>query len=157
MKLIDYMNRALIIPELAGQTKAEVVAELARHLCRSQPDWDAEALIQAIVAREDRESTALDIECAFPHCRFAQAERLFLCVGRSTRGVLFGAHNGMPAHLFFLLVAPESMTETHVKALARISRMCRDSRFRARLLSASDAAEMLRIVEEEEAEHEKIG
>jgi PTS system nitrogen regulatory IIA component len=69
------------------------------------------------------------------------------------RGVDFDSLDGGPTHLFFLLVAPEDSASLHLKALARVSRLMKDPAFRERLSSAPDAAEIFRLIKEEDARH----
>jgi PTS system nitrogen regulatory IIA component len=61
--------------------------------------------------------------------------------------------DGQPTQLFFVLVAPENSTGAHLKALARISRVFKDSEFRARLLDAPDADSMFQVISEEDAKY----
>lgn len=153
MKLVEFVRPELILPELLGQGKQQVVAELARHLCRTQPTLDADALTRVLMEREELASTAIGEDIAIPHGKIESATRLIGCVGRSTRGVQFDSLDGRPTHLFFVLVAPESSTGMHLKALARISRVFKDADFRARLMKAPTAADMFRIIEEEDAKY----
>lgn len=153
MKLVEFVRPELIIPELLGQSKQQVIAELARHIARSQPSLDADALTRVLMEREELASTAIGEEIAIPHGKLDTATRLIGCVGRSTRGVAFDSLDGRPTHLFFVLVAPESSMGMHLKALARISRVFKDPDFRGRLMKAPTAAEMFRIIEEEDAKY----
>lgn len=153
MKLVDFVRPELIIPELSGQTKPQVIAELARQLSRTQPNIDAELLTRVLMEREDLASTAIGEDIAIPHGKLDSVTRLIGCVGRSTRGVAFDSLDGRPTHLFFVLIAPESSTGMHLKALARISRLFKDGDFRARLMRAPNAAEMFRTLEEEDARY----
>jgi PTS system nitrogen regulatory IIA component len=61
--------------------------------------------------------------------------------------------DGQPTYLFFVLVAPETSTGAHLKALARISRVFKDAEFRKRLLAASTAEAMYQVVSEEDAKY----
>jgi PTS system nitrogen regulatory IIA component len=88
---------------------------------------------------------------AIPHGKVGGIEHLVAAFGRSRNGVLFDSLDGKPAHLFFLIVAPEYSAGMHLKALARISRLLKDERFRRSLLDAEDADELQRILREEEA------
>jgi PTS system nitrogen regulatory IIA component len=65
----------------------------------------------------------------------------------------FDSIDGKPTHLFFVLVAPESSTGIHLKALARISRLFKDPEFRARLRQAAGAEEMFEVVAEEDGKY----
>jgi PTS system nitrogen regulatory IIA component len=153
MKLVEFVRPELIIPELFGHSKHQVVAELARHLARTQPSLDADALTRVLMEREELASTAIGEDIAIPHGKIETATRLIGCVGRSTRGVQFDSLDGKPTHLFFVLVAPESSTGMHLKALARISRVFKDGDFRSRLMKAPTAADMFRIIEEEDGKY----
>jgi PTS system nitrogen regulatory IIA component len=153
MKLVEFVRPEWIIPELLGQNKQQVVAELARHLARTQSNLDADALTRVLLEREELASTAIGEDIAIPHGKLESATRLIGCVGRSTRGVPFDSLDGRPTHLFFVLVAPESSTGMHLKALARISRVFKDADFRTRLMKAPTASEMFRIIEEEDAKY----
>jgi PTS system nitrogen regulatory IIA component len=78
---------------------------------------------------------------------------LLACVGRSKEGVDFESMDGRPTHIFFVLVAPENSTGAHLKALARISRLFKSSEFRDRLMAAEGAADLYRIISEEDAKY----
>jgi PTS system nitrogen regulatory IIA component len=58
--------------------------------------------------------------------------------------------DGKPAHLFFLLVAPEQSTGQHLKTLAKLSRMLKDVQFRKRLMEARTSDELYRIISEKD-------
>lgn len=150
MKLIEFMRPALIVLDLQARSKPEAIAELARQLAETQFDWDAPALVQALMAREGLSSTGIGDGLAVPHCKFGAATRLVICFGRSTLGIDFDAPDGQPAYLVFLLVAPESMIATHLKALARVTRLGKDAGCRARLMAATTAAEVVRVLDEDD-------
>ena len=58
--------------------------------------------------------------------------------------------DGKPAHLFFLLMAPENSTGAHLQMLARISRLLKDSTLRQRLMTAADQHELYALIEQED-------
>jgi PTS system nitrogen regulatory IIA component len=153
MKIVDFVRPEMIVPEIAARTKPEVVAELAQHIARHQPEVKAEALTRVLMEREGLASTAIGEEVAIPHGKLDSVTRLVACIGRSTAGVNFDSLDRRPTHLFFVLVAPENSTGIHLKALARISRLLKDAAFRSRLLQASSAAEIYRILAEEDAKY----
>ncbi|HPH25262.1 MAG TPA: PTS sugar transporter subunit IIA [Pseudomonadota bacterium] len=153
MKLVDFVRPELIIPELTGRTKPQVIAELARHLAKTQPSIDAEALSRVLMEREDLASTAIGEDIAIPHGKLPSATRMLGCVARSSRGVEFNSIDGKPTHLFFVLVGPDHATGPHLRALARISRVFKDLDFRQRLLKAPTAAEIFRVLSDEDAKY----
>lgn len=153
MKLVEFLRPEFIIPELSGHNKPMVLAELARHLARVQPGLDAEMLNRVLTQREELASTAIGEDIAIPHGKLDALPRMIGCVARSSRGVPFDSIDGKPTHLFFVLIAPEHSTGLHLRALARISRVFKDADFRARLLRAPTAAEIFRVIAEEDAKH----
>ena len=70
--------------------------------------------------------------------------------GVSRAGISFDSLDGEPAHLFFLLVAPEDSAGPHLKALARISRLLKDKHFRDSLRAAKDQKTVAIISDEED-------
>ena len=150
MKITDILNEQVIVPVLAGRTKADIIAELAGVVVRQHRDIDRERLVQALEDRERLNSTALGEGVAIPHGKLPGVKGVIAAFGRSPSGVDFSSLDGKPTHLFFLLVAPEDSAGTHLKALARISRLLKDASFRARLMEAGDAGEVFRIIREED-------
>ena len=153
MKLVDLIRPELVIPELAGRSKAQVLAEFSRHLAKTQPGLDAALLNRILTEREQLATTAIGEDIAIPHGKLDSVSRLIGCLGRSTRGIDFDSLDKKPTHLFFVLIAPESSTGMHLKALARISRLFKDPEFRARLMRAGSAGDLFRILEEEDARY----
>ena len=78
---------------------------------------------------------------------------IIACLGRAPAGVEFDAVDGNPTHLFFVLIAPESSTGAHLKALARISRVFKDAEFRRRLIAADTADRIFAVLSEEDAKY----
>jgi PTS system nitrogen regulatory IIA component len=111
---------------------------------------EAPRLVQILLDRERLGSTAVDDGVAIPHGRLPGLPALAAAFGRSRAGVDFRSADGKKTHLFFALFAPENSAGTHLKALARISRLCRLPTFRAAILAAPDAAAIFRLLEVED-------
>ena len=146
MKLLEFLSEEDIITELQGQTKTEVIAELARQLAQRHAGLDANDLTRALMAREELASTAVGDQIAIPHVKSDHADRLIGCLGRSTSGVDFDSIDGLPTHLFFTLIAPASLPGIHLKTLARISHLFRSGNFRSCLMKAPTASEMFGLI-----------
>ena len=153
MKIVDFVKPELIVADLQAHDKAEVIKELANHLAGYVPNVDREVLAKVLLERERLASTAIGEGVAIPHGKLDAVGKLVACVGRAPSGVDFDSMDGRPTHLFFVLVAPENSTGVHLKALARISRLFKDPEFRTRLIQAKDAAEMYRVIAEEDAKY----
>ncbi len=127
--------------------------ELAVHIAGQNPRIDRTTLLRVLVDREQRASTAIGEGVAIPHGKLGAVGEIVACLGRAAGGVEFDSMDGQPTYLFFVLVAPESSTGAHLKALARISRVFKDPEFRRRLLAAPDGEAMYNVVAEEDAKY----
>jgi PTS system nitrogen regulatory IIA component len=153
MKIVDLIRRDMVIPDLAADNKLGVLRELASHLAERHGRLTPEDLTRVLVDREELASTAIGEGVAVPHGKMRAVEGIIACLGRSRGGVDFGSMDGQPTHLFFVMVAPESSTGAHLKALARISRVFKDAQFRRQLLEASDGEAMYEIIALEDAKY----
>lgn len=153
MKVVDFLRPDLVIPELHGGSKSDVLAEMSRHLAGVQNGVDPEVLRRVLEERELLASTAIGDGIAIPHGKMDTVSQLVGTLGRSVSGLEFDSIDGKPTHLVFMLVAPASSTGIHLKALARLSRLFRDALFRQRLIEAADAPAMYRVITEEDAKY----
>ena len=151
MKITDFLTLEMIAPSLKGQSKAEVLQELAGCLTRQHPEIPSDEMTAVLAERERLGSTAIGDGIAIPHGKLPSVTRILGTFGRHVQGVDFESLDGNPTHLFFMLVAPEDSTSLHLKALARVSRLLRDGNFRERLLNAPDANELFRLIREEDS------
>ena len=151
MKIMDILVRDAVLLDLASADKHAALRELARALAGAEPRLDAARLLDVLLERERLQSTGIGDGVAIPHGKVPGLERLVASFARSRAGVDFDSIDGQKTHLFFLLVVPEHAGGMHLKALARISRMLKDERFRRSLLEAADADELRSILREEDA------
>ncbi|SRR5579884_752262 len=153
MKITEFVREDLIVPELHARDKAGVIEELATRLAERVPALSKDQLVRVLMEREKLASTAIGEGVAIPHGKLDGAGQLIAAIGRSREGVDFESMDGRPTHIFFVLVAPENSTGAHLKALARISRLFKSADFRDRLLAAPGAADIYRIIAEEDAKY----
>ena len=150
MRLMDVLSESLIIPELKAKDKKDVLQELTATLVEREDGLDHERLVSVLMDREKLGSTGIGEGVAIPHGKLHEIDHPFAVFGRSKHGVDFQSMDGRPAHLFFLLFAPENSTGIHLKALARISRLLKSASNRKRLLDANSRAEIFKIIVEED-------
>ena len=146
MKLSDILSPDAICADLSSKEKEGVLRELVAHLTEIYPGIDAERLFNVLLARENLGSTGLEHGVAIPHGKLSGIDRIVACFGRSLTGVAFEAMDGKPSHLFFLLVAPENSAGTHLKVLARVSRLVKEPSFRERLMKAASKEELYHLI-----------
>jgi PTS system nitrogen regulatory IIA component len=151
MKIAEFLSPNAVVADLTAQTKGEVLVELSRALTRAHPQLKAERLVEVLQERERLGSTGIGEGVAIPHGKLGGLPQLMASFGVSRTGVDFEAIDGKPTHLFFALVAPENSAGIHLKALARISRLFKNPKFRQSILEARSGEEIYRLVSEEDA------
>lgn len=153
MKITEILTPDLVSPDLRGATKSEILRELAQCLAARFKDINVDDLAAVLAERERLGSTAIGDGIAIPHGKIRGATKIVGAFGRHVAGVDFESLDGGPTHLFFVLIAPEDSTSLHLKALARVSRLLKDAAFRERLLAASDAEAIYRLIVEEDGRY----
>ena len=151
LNISGLLGEELIIDELKGRTKLEVLQEFSALLFNKGKIKDKEGLTRVLAAREALGSTGIGDSVAIPHGKLRGINGLVMAFGRSLNGVEYDSLDGEPARLFFLVIAPEDAPGEHLKALARISRLMKKKEFREALLRASDRKDIKRIISKEEA------
>jgi nitrogen PTS system EIIA component len=146
MKIVDIMSPSLVIPALSGHSREEVLAELVACIVQSRPTIDPANAVRVLLDRERVGSTGVGNGLAIPHAKLPRLERAVACFARSAGGVEFGALDGKPTFLFFALLAPEGNASLHLQALARASRLFKDSDFRARLSEGGDIEHLWSVI-----------
>ncbi len=152
MKIVEFLREDCVIHDLAGRSAQAVLAELCRPISEARK-VDAQRLLETLLEREKLGSTGIGEGVAIPHGKVTSLSTLSASFGRSAAGIDFRAIDGRPTNLFFALFAPENSAGLHLKALARISRIFKNPSFRESILRASDAAEIYRLIEAEDAKY----
>ena len=151
MKIMDFLNKKAVSVNIKSTDKEGVIRELVGLLSNATEIKNKEELVSAVLAREALGSTGIGQGIGIPHAKSQNVKELVAAFGLSKNGVDFDSLDGEPAHIFFLLLAPEESAGPHLKALARISRMLKDKYFRELLRKAKDEDEALRIIQEEDS------
>jgi PTS system nitrogen regulatory IIA component len=153
MKLTDILDESSIVADLQASTKTEALEALVEAMTRSHKILNKQEILSILLEREKLGSTGIGDGIAIPHGKSTELSQIISGFGLSKRGINFDSLDGKPAHLFFLLVAPENSVGTHLKMLARISRMLKNVEFRKKLLGANSQQEIYQIISEEDAKY----
>ncbi|MCX8012598.1 MAG: PTS sugar transporter subunit IIA [Desulfobacterota bacterium] len=153
MRITELMDKDFIIPSLVSKTKKEVLKELVDCIVKKEPEIDSEELLRVLLEREELGSTGIGDGIAIPHGKIKKLKKLIVSFGRSLEGIDFQSMDGKPTHIIFLLIAPENSAGTHLKALARISRLLKDSSFRKNIMEADTSQDIYDIIAQEDEKY----
>lgn len=139
------LEHSSFAPALKSRTKREVMAELADLLVADGsilPECRA-AVLNALLERESKMSTGMQLGVAIPHAKTLAIRNLVTAVALSPEGIEFDSLDGQPSRIFIVTVSPPSDVATHIRFLADISRQLSSESVRTRLLEAKTVQEMV--------------
>lgn len=151
MNLGSLTDPQLIFPDLPGEDGEGVLRAFADRVAEHGSVPDADRLYDKLMEREQLGSTGIGSGVAIPHCKMKGLDRAVLAVGLTERPVDFGAMDGQPVRLFFLVVSPDEAPAVHLQVLASISKWVKADRHVKRVLSMNDPQRIYHFLEEAES------
>ena len=118
---------------------------------------DFDVFKAGIMAREAQTSTGLGDGIAMPHSKNAAVKEATVLFAKSNKGVDYESLDGQPTDLFFMIAAPEGANDTHLAALAELSKYLMQDGFADRLRKVTSPDEVIAAFNtgEEEAQAEE--
>lgn len=151
MRIIDLLKADAIALNASVSTKDEAIDKLVALHAGAGNLNDAETYKGAILARESQSSTAIGEGIAVPHAKSDSVKVPGLAAITVPGGVDYGAPDGMPSDILFMIAAPLD-GDLHLEILSRLMVMLMDPAFCAKLRAAKTPAEFLAIIDKAEAE-----
>lgn len=146
VKISDLLRPDRVVPALRVNNKAQLLRELSRCAGRMLP-IEPQVILDAVEAREALGSTGVGDGIAVPHTRIKGLSDIFGLFARLERPIDFGAIDGRPVDLVFLLLVPERTTANdNLAALAAVARQLRDSQIAAQLRVAANTAQLYELL-----------
>ena len=149
MRLIELFRKQAIALDVSAASKDEVLDTLVNLQCTHGSITDPDAYKAAIYAREAEFSTYVGDGIAVPHAKSDVVRFPSLAVVRLKAPILYNEDDEDKSDLFVMIAAPKD-GDLHVDILARLMTLLSDETFTAKLRTAKDAAEFLRMIDAEE-------
>jgi len=153
LTLHELLSPATVKLALAGRDRESVLLELVNLIPKiEEHPTMRDTLLRALHDREQLHSTGIGDGIALPHSRNALVglvDHPIMVFGRHPKGIPYDAIDGIPARLFFLLIAP-TVTQ-HLAVLARLGRLLRDPKLRQKLLTVDTVEKVIALIREGEA------
>ena len=140
--------------DLQGTTKEGVIDEMISGLSANGIINDAAVYKEGIMKRESQTSTGLGDGIAMPHAKNKAVVKPAVVFAKSAAGVDYASLDGQPAHLFFMIAAPEGANNVHLEVLASLSRLLINPDFTASLKKAQTPEEVQGLFAAAEAARE---
>jgi PTS system, fructose-specific, IIB component/PTS system, fructose subfamily, IIA component/PTS system, fructose subfamily, IIC component len=157
MQINDLLIKDAMIMDLQATDKKGAIDEMVQKMFDAGRISDIETYKEGILAREAQTSTGLGDGIAMPHAKNAAVKEATVLFAKSQAGVDYEALDGQPTYLFFMIAAPEGANDTHLQALAALSRQLIDPDFVAQLKTATTPEEIQNaFAQAEKAEEETV-
>lgn len=157
MKIIDLLDDRSILLDGRVVDKKAALDQMVELMDASGKLRDKETYRQGVYAREQEGSTGIGEGIAIPHCKSDAVIKPGLAAMVVKDGVEFESLDGQPAHLFFLIAAPNTEDNVHLDVLSRLSVLLMDEDFTNKLRQAASVSEFKQIIEDAEKSSENEG
>ena len=157
MNIKDLMIKDAMIMDLQATDKKGAIDEMVQKMYEAGRISDIKTYKDGILAREAQTSTGLGDGIAMPHAKNAAVKEATVLFAKSKKGVDYESLDGQPTYLFFMIAAPEGANDTHLQALAALSRLLIDPDFVGKLkqVETPEAVQELFQTAEEQKEAEE--
>lgn len=157
MKIQDLLNKKVMLLDLQATTKEAAIDEMINSLVDNGVVTDFDVFKAGIMAREAQTSTGLGDGIAMPHSKNVAVKEATVLFAKSNKGVDYESLDGQPTDLFFMIAAPEGANDTHLAALAELSKYLMQDGFADRLRKVTSPDEVIAAFNtgEEEAQAEE--
>ena len=152
MKIQDVLNKNVMLFDLQATDKEGVINEMIQSLVDNGVVTDFDTFKAGIMNREAQTSTGLGDGIAMPHSKNEAVKEATVLFAKSNKGVDYASLDGQPTDLFFMIAAPEGANDTHLAALAELSKYLMKPGFADKLRQASTPDQVIAAFDAEEQE-----
>jgi fructose-specific phosphotransferase system IIA component len=150
MNLTQILQPGCVKVPLGGRDRQAVIAELVDLLNEKGLLLDKKVVLDAVLTREQTRSTGIGSGIALPHGKCKGVRELVMAIGIAGEPIDFASVDGKPVKIVILLASPIDQTGPHIQALARISRLMLDTKFKEQLEKAASADEVYSLLSAKE-------
>ncbi|PSW16666.1 PTS fructose transporter subunit IIC [Photobacterium rosenbergii] len=144
--ITNLINEQLICLNLKATTKEEVFVEMIDILHAQGRVSDKQQFLADIHAREELGNTGFEEGVALPHAKSAAVCEPAVAIGISRSGIEYGAEDGLPSKLFFMIASPDGGANHHIEVLAELSSKLIEDGFIDAFLAAKSEKDALALL-----------
>lgn len=154
MKIQDVLNKEVMLLDLQATTKEAVIDEMITSLVDKGVVTDFDTFKEGIMNREAQTSTGLGDGIAMPHSKNKAVKEATVLFAKSSKGVDYQSLDGQPTDLFFMIAAPDGANDTHLAALAELSKYLMKPGFADKLRKVTSPDDVIAIFDAEEEKND---
>lgn len=151
MKIQDLLQKNAMILSLNATNKVDAISEMVQKLVDTGYVTDFDTFKDGILAREALTTTGLGEGIAMPHSKNAAVKEAVVLFAKKDGGLDYESLDGQPTDLFFMIAAPDGANDTHLAALAELSKYLMKDGFADSLRTTTTADQVLATFDAAEA------
>ena len=140
------INQDLIKLSLSANSKEDVFKELIDVLYAQGRISDKAQFLADIKAREEQRNTGFEEGIALPHAKSSAVIKPAVVIGVHQQGIEYGADDGQPSKLFFMIASPDGGDNHHIEVLAELSSKLIEEGFIENFMNAGSGQEALELL-----------
>ncbi|MEZ8349064.1 fructose-specific PTS transporter subunit EIIC [Vibrio splendidus] len=140
------INQDLIKLSLSANSKEDVFKELIDVLYAQGRISDKAQFLADIKAREEQGNTGFEEGIALPHAKSSAVIKPAVVIGVHQQGIEYGADDGQPSKLFFMIASPDGGDNHHIEVLAELSSKLIEEGFIESFMNAESQQEALELL-----------
>jgi fructose-specific phosphotransferase system IIA component len=152
MILTQILQPTCVKVPLESKDKDSAITEMVDMLAASNQITDRDLVLEAVLMREQTRSTGIGSGIAIPHGKCNSVKELVMAIGIAKDPIEFDSIDQKPVSIIVLLASPTDRTGPHIQALARISRLMLDDKFKAQLENSNSAEDAYDLINNKEHE-----
>lgn len=156
MKIQDLLRKDIMILDLQAISKEVAIDEMITKLVEKDIVHDFDVFKKSIMTREEQTSTGLGDGIAMPHSKNIVVDEPAVLFAKSNKGLDYKALDGQPTDLFFMIAAPQGANDTHLAALAELSKYLLKDGFADKLRAAATPDDVLAVFDEASTAKEEV-
>lgn len=145
MELSDLLSPNAVESSLKASSKKQVLQALSERAA-AITGLEERDIFSVVLERERLGTTGVGQGLAIPHGKLPGLEAIMGVFARLAKPVDFEAIDRQPVDLVFMLLAPERAGADHLKALARVSRLFRNTSICEKLRGSTDASALYALI-----------
>ncbi|MCK8080783.1 fructose-specific PTS transporter subunit EIIC [Vibrio sp. 1CM24A] len=140
------INQDLIKLSLSANSKEDVFKELIDVLYAQGRISDKAQFLADIKAREEQGNTGFEEGIALPHAKSSAVIKPAVVIGVHQQGIEYGADDGQPSKLFFMIASPDGGDNHHIEVLAELSSKLIEEGFIESFMNAQSEQQALELL-----------
>ncbi|TFG90640.1 MAG: PTS sugar transporter subunit IIA [Candidatus Atribacteria bacterium] len=146
MNLTQILKPDCVKVPLKSKEKEAAIVELIELLDKTDHLQNKQDVIKAVLEREKTGSTGIGSGVAIPHGKCKAAKDFVMAIGIADEPIDFKSIDKKPVKIVILLISPLDQTELHIQALASVSSLMFDAKFKQRMENAESAQEFYQLI-----------